>query len=516
MAGSLTTTLSSSTLHTLPRAPGVCSGSPRLPSLRLATRGQGRLRGIVGEEGQLSFHVLQMHPAMVLAKMAEGGFHFSPLPDSNDDAACAYCGLHLDGWTPGDDPIQEHRKREASCQFFVDLASLTATTTAVTVTSVPVAPPTKAPRGRRKKAEKPMNKDVADREEMDIDIDMDAQTDAGSVLDVEVEQEPERETRPVRGKSAAVEKKASAARRGRPARKEQEAAATEVETDLEVDTVAEEPRKKSSLEDDDLVSIADTDTESIAGGRKKRTRGTGKAPGRGKSAVADIDDDDAFSIMDADNSSEVSSLVNAPSRKESVGSVASVMTIAESVVSEAEPRRRGRKPKGGAMKAAAKTKGARTKVDEVDESETTTQDGAMDMADAASDAGGTQDATKTTDNLRNLDRMPFISVPVNPVPLTATRNPSLVSFRSFPTLPTTNVPPSLARRIEPILSTTLTKSGPPQPIILTEAEWNMTVQEYMDHLVEKQVERLDGEGRRMMGVFVGEAEKVARAISQRR
>ncbi|OAL36421.1 hypothetical protein AYO20_04317 [Fonsecaea nubica] len=51
-------------------------------------------------------------------KMVEAGWHFAPLPESEDYVSCVYCKLSLDGWEPKDDPFDEHYRRSPSCPFF--------------------------------------------------------------------------------------------------------------------------------------------------------------------------------------------------------------------------------------------------------------------------------------------------------------------------------------------------------------------------------------------------------------
>ncbi|EKM56921.1 uncharacterized protein PHACADRAFT_141944 [Phanerochaete carnosa HHB-10118-sp] len=46
-------------------------------------------------------------------KMAKAGFIYSPQGPEDDTATCFYCGTSLSGWDEGDDPLEEHRKREA-------------------------------------------------------------------------------------------------------------------------------------------------------------------------------------------------------------------------------------------------------------------------------------------------------------------------------------------------------------------------------------------------------------------
>lgn len=50
--------------------------------------------------------------------MAAGGWYFDPSDDQPDGATCPYCSLSLDAWDAGDDPIEEHHKRNADCLFF--------------------------------------------------------------------------------------------------------------------------------------------------------------------------------------------------------------------------------------------------------------------------------------------------------------------------------------------------------------------------------------------------------------
>ena len=52
-------------------------------------------------------------------KMAKAGFHYTPTPESDDMVTCVYCGLGLDGWEPKDDPVKEHKKRKPDCTMFV-------------------------------------------------------------------------------------------------------------------------------------------------------------------------------------------------------------------------------------------------------------------------------------------------------------------------------------------------------------------------------------------------------------
>ncbi|KAJ3558252.1 hypothetical protein NM688_g1031 [Phlebia brevispora] len=59
-------------------------------------------------------------------KMAKAGFAYTPQSPADDTASCFYCGVALSGWDADDDPLEEHRKREAKasshCRF---LSSLT-------------------------------------------------------------------------------------------------------------------------------------------------------------------------------------------------------------------------------------------------------------------------------------------------------------------------------------------------------------------------------------------------------
>lgn len=38
-------------------------------------------------------------------QLAEAGWKYTPTPESDDMATCAYCHLALDGWEPGDKPM---------------------------------------------------------------------------------------------------------------------------------------------------------------------------------------------------------------------------------------------------------------------------------------------------------------------------------------------------------------------------------------------------------------------------
>ncbi|OCH93314.1 hypothetical protein OBBRIDRAFT_832707 [Obba rivulosa] len=55
-------------------------------------------------------------------KMAKAGFVYTPQAAGDDTATCLYCNLSLSGWDDGDDPMDEHLKRESKsgtpCPFF--------------------------------------------------------------------------------------------------------------------------------------------------------------------------------------------------------------------------------------------------------------------------------------------------------------------------------------------------------------------------------------------------------------
>ncbi|PKS07377.1 hypothetical protein jhhlp_005979 [Lomentospora prolificans] len=51
-------------------------------------------------------------------QLAEAGWKYTPTPESDDMATCAYCQLMLDGWEPGDKPLDEHFNRSPECLFF--------------------------------------------------------------------------------------------------------------------------------------------------------------------------------------------------------------------------------------------------------------------------------------------------------------------------------------------------------------------------------------------------------------
>ena len=52
-------------------------------------------------------------------KMVEAGWHFAPNTECEDYTSCVYCRLSLDGWEPKDDPFEEHHRRSPDCPFFV-------------------------------------------------------------------------------------------------------------------------------------------------------------------------------------------------------------------------------------------------------------------------------------------------------------------------------------------------------------------------------------------------------------
>ncbi|KAJ3050585.1 hypothetical protein HK097_008411, partial [Rhizophlyctis rosea] len=52
-------------------------------------------------------------------KVAAAGFIYSPTDDSEDNVACPYCELALDGWEATDDPSAEHKKRTPRCPVFI-------------------------------------------------------------------------------------------------------------------------------------------------------------------------------------------------------------------------------------------------------------------------------------------------------------------------------------------------------------------------------------------------------------
>ncbi|KAG6849615.1 hypothetical protein H0H93_006899 [Arthromyces matolae] len=52
-------------------------------------------------------------------KMARAGFIFTPQRTGDDLATCLYCEVALSGWEAGDDPMEEHRKRQRKpCPMF--------------------------------------------------------------------------------------------------------------------------------------------------------------------------------------------------------------------------------------------------------------------------------------------------------------------------------------------------------------------------------------------------------------
>ncbi|KAF2276713.1 uncharacterized protein EI97DRAFT_450033 [Westerdykella ornata] len=51
-------------------------------------------------------------------QMVEAGWYYDPSEENPDGVTCPYCSLSLDAWTPTDDPLEEHRRREPTCLFF--------------------------------------------------------------------------------------------------------------------------------------------------------------------------------------------------------------------------------------------------------------------------------------------------------------------------------------------------------------------------------------------------------------
>lgn len=109
-------------------------------------------------------------------KLALAGFAYMPTEESDDMVKCSHCGLGLDGWEAGDDPVVEHRKRAPNCQFFqrksssstgkkktVSRKRTASTSDAVADTTVQMTEtkPAPAPRKRGRKAASPAPADVS-------------------------------------------------------------------------------------------------------------------------------------------------------------------------------------------------------------------------------------------------------------------------------------------------------------------------------------------------------------------
>ncbi|KAL1901141.1 hypothetical protein Cpir12675_000630 [Ceratocystis pirilliformis] len=54
-------------------------------------------------------------------QLVDSGWVYTPTLESNDMATCLHCSLALDGWEPGDKPINEHESRSASCPVILAL-----------------------------------------------------------------------------------------------------------------------------------------------------------------------------------------------------------------------------------------------------------------------------------------------------------------------------------------------------------------------------------------------------------
>ncbi|KAF2706343.1 inhibitor of apoptosis repeat-containing protein [Pleomassaria siparia CBS 279.74] len=52
-------------------------------------------------------------------QMVAAGWCYDPVSDTPDAVTCPYCALSLDSWEVGDDPAEEHVKRQSDCLFFV-------------------------------------------------------------------------------------------------------------------------------------------------------------------------------------------------------------------------------------------------------------------------------------------------------------------------------------------------------------------------------------------------------------
>ncbi|KAL5608161.1 hypothetical protein FOBRF1_008658 [Fusarium oxysporum] len=52
-------------------------------------------------------------------QLVDAGWKYTPTEDSDDMATCTYCQLALDGWEPGDKPLDEHYNRSPGCPFFI-------------------------------------------------------------------------------------------------------------------------------------------------------------------------------------------------------------------------------------------------------------------------------------------------------------------------------------------------------------------------------------------------------------
>ena len=55
------------------------------------------------------------HPRPKALAMSQAGFFYYPRNIEDDTAYCYQCGLGLDGWEEGDDPLHEHARRRPTC-----------------------------------------------------------------------------------------------------------------------------------------------------------------------------------------------------------------------------------------------------------------------------------------------------------------------------------------------------------------------------------------------------------------
>ncbi|KAF9935365.1 hypothetical protein FBU30_003155 [Linnemannia zychae] len=53
------------------------------------------------------------------SSLAEAGFYWKPFSTSPDNVVCFLCGKSLDGWTPDDDPFEEHLTHSRNCSWAI-------------------------------------------------------------------------------------------------------------------------------------------------------------------------------------------------------------------------------------------------------------------------------------------------------------------------------------------------------------------------------------------------------------
>ncbi|KAF8531326.1 hypothetical protein JB92DRAFT_2851424 [Gautieria morchelliformis] len=105
------------------------NGSLKLPSSRLpSSRVVEKARlATFGPEGKKWWPHDGRNKGPTSKMMAKAGFIYAPVNNKDDTCECIYCGVELAGWEPEDDPMEEHRSRQAKkgpCPFFASSSDI--------------------------------------------------------------------------------------------------------------------------------------------------------------------------------------------------------------------------------------------------------------------------------------------------------------------------------------------------------------------------------------------------------